>query len=227
MKKKEKTHTIVVSDIHLGSSVSQPKKLLETLEKYSFRKLILLGDVFESLNFDNLSQDGWELLKYIGKLSRTKKVRWVEGNHDKGLSQIVSALVGAEIKNVYRWQYRNRKYLAIHGHQFDRFLVNNFAMSYIATVLYKFIQKIDFKDKRMSCFVKRRSKGWLKMSEKVFHSAVLYGKIRGVDYVFCGHTHKAIEKTRYGIKYYNSGCWADTPCTYITIDKDKIEIHKV
>ncbi len=225
--KKEKTHTIIVSDIHLGSSVSQPRKLLETLERYSFRKLILLGDVFESLNFDNLSRDGWELLKYIGKFSRTKKVRWVEGNHDKGLSQIVGALVGAEIKKVYRWQYKNEKYLAIHGHQFDRFLVNNFVMSYIATVLYKFLQKVDFKDKRMSRFVKRKSRGWLKMSEKVFHSAVLYGKLKGVNYVFCGHTHKATKKTKHGIKYYNSGCWTDTPCTYITIDEDKIKIHKV
>ena len=225
--KKEKTHTIIVSDIHLGYSVAQPKKLLETLEKYSFRKLILLGDVFESLNFNNLSQDAWELLKYIGKFSKTKKVRWVEGNHDKGLSQIVSALVGAKIKKVYKWQYKNEKYLAIHGHQFDRFLVNNFVISYIATVFYKFVQKIDFKDKRVSRFIKRKSKGWLRISEKVFNSAVLYGKVRGVDYVFCGHTHKATKKIKYGIKYYNSGCWTDTPCSYITINKDKIKIHKV
>ena len=224
--KKQKTHTIIISDIHLGSAVAQPKKVLETLKKYSFRKLILLGDVFESLNFKNLSQDGWELLQYVGKLSKTKKVRWVEGNHDKGLSQIVSALVGAKIKKVYRWQYKKEKYLAIHGHQFDRFLVDNVVISYVATILYNFLQKIDFRDKRMSRFVKRKSKGWLKISEKIFHSAVLYGKLKGVKYVFCGHTHKAMKKTRYGIRYYNSGCWVDSPCAYITIDKDEIKIHK-
>jgi UDP-2,3-diacylglucosamine pyrophosphatase LpxH len=222
-----KTHTIIISDIHLGSSVAQPRKVLKILQEYSFRKLILLGDVFESLNFKNLSQDGWELLQYIGKLSKTKKIRWVEGNHDKGLSSIVSALVGAKIKKVYQWQYKKEKYLAIHGHQFDRFLIDNVIISYISTILYNILQKIDFKDKRMSRFVKRKSKGWLRISEKIFKSAVLYGKLKGVKYVFCGHTHKAMKKKRYGIKYYNSGCWTDTPCAYITIDEKGVEIHKV
>ncbi len=222
-----KTHTLIISDIHLGSSVAQPKKVLETLKKYSFKKLILLGDVFDNLNFKNLSQDGWELLQYFGKLSKTKKVRWVEGNHDKGLSEIISALVGAKIKKVYHWQYKKEKYLAIHGHQFDRFLVDNVIISYMATVLYNLLQKIDFKDKRMSRFVKRRSKGWLKISEKVFKSAILFGKLKGAQYVFCGHTHRAMKKTRYGIKYYNSGGWVDTPCSYITIDDNGIKIHKV
>lgn len=225
--KKLKTHTLIISDIHLGTSVSQSKEALAVIKKYSFRKLILLGDVFESLNFKNLSQDGWEFLSYIGKLSRTKKVRWVEGNHDTGLSKIVSALVGAKIKKVYCWQYKKEKYLAIHGHQFDRFLIDNVFISYLATVLYNFLQKIDFKDKRMSRYVKRKSKGWLRISEKIFRSAVLYGKLRGAKYVFCGHTHKAMEKTRFGVKYYNSGCWTDASCSYITIDENGIKIHKV
>jgi UDP-2,3-diacylglucosamine pyrophosphatase LpxH len=167
------------------------------------------------------------LLKYIGEISKTKKVRWIEGNHDEGLSQIISALLGAKIKKVYSWKYKNKKYLAIHGHQFDRFLVDNFVISYIATLLYRLTQKIDFKDRRMSRFVKRKSKGWLRMSEKVFHSAVLYGKLKGANYVFCGHTHKSVEKIKNGIKYYNSGCWTDVPCAYITIDRDNIKIHKV
>lgn len=224
--KKQKTHTIVISDIHLDSSVSQPKKVIQLLESYSFRKLILLGDVFESLNFEKLSPEGWELLTYLGKLSRDKKIRWVEGNHDQGLSHLVGALVGARIEKVYQWQYQKEKYLAIHGHQFDRFLINNVFLSYLATGLYNLLQKIDFPDKRMSRLVKRKSKGWLKISEKVFHSAVLYGKLKGARYVFCGHTHKAMKKVRYGIGYFNSGCWTDSPCSYITIDRNKIDIHK-
>ena len=226
-KNQNKIHTLIISDIHLGSSVSQTKTLLGVLKKYSFKKLILLGDVFESLNFNHLSQENWEFLQYIGKISKTAKIRWVEGNHDKGLSEIVSALVGAKIKKVYCWQYKKEKYLAIHGHQFDRFLIDNVVISYMATILYNFLQKIDFRDKRMSRFVKRKSKGWLRISEKIFRSAVLYGKLRGAKYVFCGHTHKAMEKTRFGIKYYNSGCWTDASCSYITINGNEIKIHKV
>ena len=118
-KKLEKTHTLIISDIHLGSYVSQADRVLELLKSYSFKKLILLGDIFENLNFNNLSQDHWKLLAYVGKISKTKKVRWVEGNHDKGLSRIIGPLMGAKIYKNYHWQYKNEKYLAIHGHQFD------------------------------------------------------------------------------------------------------------
>lgn len=222
----KKTHTLIISDLHLGSSVSQAEKALKLLKGYSFKKLILLGDVFESLDFRNLSKECWELLNYIGKISKDKKVRWIEGNHDKGLSEMFSALIGAKIYEVYTWQYNQEKYLAIHGHQFDRFLIDNTILSYFATRIYDFIQRIDFDNKRISHYIKRRSKGWLRLSEKVFHSAILYGKKNNANYVFCGHTHKSLEKSKNGIKYYNSGCWADSPCTYVTINENKINIHE-
>ena len=185
-----------------------------------------MGDVFENLNFKNLSEESWELLNYIGKISRKTKVRWVEGNHDKGLSEMFSALIGARIYKTYTWQYKQEKYLAIHGHQFDRFLINNAFLSYLANKLYDFIQRIDFDDKRISHYIKRKSKGWLRLSEKVFHSAILYGKKHKADYVFCGHTHKILAKNKNGVKYFNSGCWTDTPCTYITIDEKNIAIRE-
>jgi len=99
-------------------------------------------------------------------------------------------------------------------------------LSYLANKLYDFIQRIDFDDKRISHYIKRKSKGWLRLSEKVFHSAILYGKKHKADYIFCGHTHKALKKNKNGQKYFNSGCWTDTPCTYITIDEKNIVIRE-
>jgi UDP-2,3-diacylglucosamine pyrophosphatase LpxH len=227
MKKLKKTHAIIISDLHLGSAVSQPKKALAMLKGYSFRKLVLLGDIFDSLDFRHLNDDCWEFLKYVGKISREKKVRWVIGNHDVGLTGIFSSLVGAKIYKTYIWHYQRKTYLAIHGHQFDRFLINNAFLSYLATRIYNYIQRIDFRDMRLSHFLKRTSKGWLRLSSKVARGALRYGKKYRADFVFCGHTHKAMEKKEGQIHYYNSGCWTDTPCQYITIDKDKgIEIHE-
>jgi UDP-2,3-diacylglucosamine pyrophosphatase LpxH len=222
----KKTHTLIISDLHLGSPVSQADKALKLLQSYSFRKLILLGDVFESLNFKNLDKDCWDFLNYIGKISKDKKVRWVLGNHDAGLHNIFESLMNARIYEAYSWQFKQEKYLAIHGHQFDRFLINNAFLSYLATVIYNFIQRIDTDEKKFSHFIKRQSKGWLRLSEKVAHSVMRYGKKNGANYVFCGHTHKALEKHNHDIKYYNSGCWTDNPCTYITIDEKEIKIHE-
>ncbi len=213
--------------MHLGSSVSQPLKILAMLKSFSFRKLILLGDVFDSLNFRKLSKDAWTLLNYIGEISKTNKVRWVEGNHDEGLSDLFSALIGAQVYKEYSWQYKQKKYLAIHGHQFDRFLVDNVFLSQAASHVYSFIQKIDYsQDQKISRFVKRSSKGWLRLSAKVTREAIIHGDKMGADYVFCGHTHKSLFKTKTTPQYYNCGCWTDIPCSFISIDEKEINLLK-
>jgi UDP-2,3-diacylglucosamine pyrophosphatase LpxH len=222
--KKKETHTLIISDLHLGSSVSHPEKVLDTLQKYSFRKLVLLGDVFDNLDFRNLSKASWDLLGYIGKISKTRKVRWVIGNHDEGLHDVFESLMNARVYETYTWQYKQEKYLAIHGHQFDRFLVDNVFLSYLSNRVYNIILRMDFEDKRVSHFLRKKSRGWLRLSERVAHLALHYGKKHKANYVFCGHTHKAIKKIHHGVRYYNSGCWTDVPCTYVTIDENNIQI---
>ena len=225
-KPKRKTHTIIISDLHLGSKVSQPEKVLKLLKSFSFRKLILLGDIFDDLNLGDLSTQGLDLLDYIGKISRDKKLRWVIGNHDEGFYKIFAPLMNAKIYQSYHWQYKNRKYLTIHGHQFDRFLINNVVLSQMSSAIYRFIQRIDFQDKRFSHYIKNTSKGWLRISQKVARGAIREAEKHGAEYVFCGHTHKAIKKRSHDIKYFNSGCWTDNPCTFITVDEDKVEINR-
>jgi UDP-2,3-diacylglucosamine pyrophosphatase LpxH len=149
----------------------------------------------------------------------------VIGNHDNGLAEVFGSLMNAQISEYYSWQFKQEKYLAIHGHQFDLFFIKNVFLSKLAAAGYITIQKIDFKDKRMSHFVKSKSKGWLRMSEKVAHGAMLFAKKQGATHVFCGHTHKAMQKINGSVKYYNCGCWTDVPCTYITIDEKDIKIR--
>lgn len=225
-KTKNETHTLIISDFHLGSKVSRSEDLIEFLNNFRFKKLILLGDIFESLNFRKLNPSDWQLLSLIGNVSRESKVIWVAGNHDAGLTDFFTSLTDVRVYNVYKWKYQNKKYLAIHGHQFDNFLVNNAVISFLANQIYKFIQLLDFEDKRISRAIKRKSKGWLRISKKVAQRALVYAKVMKVNYVFCGHTHKAMELNKGKSHYYNCGCWTDIPATYITLDKDAIEICK-
>lgn len=85
---------------------------------------------------------------------------------------------------------------------------------------------LDFKDKRVSRAIKRKSKGWLRISNKVASRATIYARVMQVDYIFCGHTHKAMESNRGDVHYYNCGCWTDIPATYITIDRDDMKIQQ-
>jgi len=223
---KNKTHTLIISDLHLGSRVSRSKEAADLLKTFQFKKLILLGDIFEDLNFNRLRENDWKFISLLGKISKTSKVRWVEGNHDFGLSKIFGNLIGAKVYKIYQWQFNRKKYAAIHGHQFDNFLVNNVILGFLASKVYNLIQLLDFEDKRVSRFVKRSSKGWLRLSDKVAKRAIMYARLRRIDYIFCGHTHKAMEQKRGKITYYNSGDWTDVPSTYITLDKESIKIHK-
>ncbi len=226
MNKKLKTHTLILSDFHLGTKVSCSQRATTLLKNFEFKKLILLGDIFEDLNFNRLKESDWKFLALISKLSRKSKVIWIEGNHDKGLVKVFASFIGARVYKIYKWRYKNKKYLAMHGHQFDNFLVENAILSFVANQAYNFIQLLDFKDRRISRYIKRKSKGWLRLSEKVADRAILFARIKNIDYIFCGHTHKAMKKRKGKINYYNSGCWTDTPTTYITIDEEDIKIHE-
>src|SRR6476660_7487890 len=145
--------TVIVASLHLSSEVSRAKAALSMLKQASFRRLILLGDMFCDLNFRRLEKEHWQFLSYIRKLSNPKRnveVVWVEGNHDLGLSDLMSHLVGIPVYQQYMWEYGGERYLAIHGHQFDRFVVNNFLVSRVGEALFLWLQKLDAGKKRLS-----------------------------------------------------------------------------
>src|ERR1700741_3774477 len=124
--------TLIISDLHLGSELSRASDAVRMLKRTRFRRLILLGDIFSDLNFHRLKKEHWRFLSYIRKLSNPKRgveVVWVEGNHDHGLSTVMSHLVGIRVFREYAWDFEGHRHLAIHGHQFDRFVCNNLLLS--------------------------------------------------------------------------------------------------
>jgi UDP-2,3-diacylglucosamine pyrophosphatase LpxH len=145
-------------------------------------------------------------------------VVWVEGNHDHGLSQVMSHLVGIRVYQEYEWQYDGIRHLAIHGHQFDRFLTRNVVLSRFLSWLHLGMQKTSFGKKRMIGFLERFDTAWLRLSAKVSTGAIAHGKSKNVQRVFCGHTHEALSLRHDGIEYYNTGSWTQDSATYIAID---------
>src|ERR1700676_2879764 len=92
--------TLILSDVHLGSDTSRAREATRMLKENRFRRLILLGDIFADLNFRRLTKEHWKFLGFIRKLSNPKRkleVVWVEGNHDQGLADIMSHLVGVRV----------------------------------------------------------------------------------------------------------------------------------
>jgi predicted phosphodiesterase len=150
----------------------------------------------------------------------------VEGNHDRGLTDVMSHLVGVKVYEQYEWEFEGRRHLAIHGHQFDRFAINNLLLSKVGTLLHLQLQKLDFKGKAFSRFLDRVNARWLRLSAKVASGAILHARMHHADRVFCGHTHQAQSCERDGVAYYNSGSWTDFPPTYLTIDSEGVHVHE-
>jgi UDP-2,3-diacylglucosamine pyrophosphatase LpxH len=222
-------NTLILSDLHLGAETSHAREATRVLRENRFQRLILLGDIFADLNFARLTKDHWKFLGYIRKLSNPKRnieIVWVEGNHDHGLTNIMSHLVGVRVYQDYAWHYDGQHHIAIHGHQFDGFQVNNVRLSKLGTSLYLKLQKLDFKKKPIVRLIDRLNTRWLRMSSKVSEGALQFARQREAHRVFCGHTHQAVHVQQDGIHYYNAGGWVDSRLTYLTIDEQGVRIHE-
>jgi UDP-2,3-diacylglucosamine pyrophosphatase LpxH len=221
--------TLILSDVHLGAETSRARDATNVLRENSFRRLILLGDIFADLNFGRLTKEHWKFLGFIRKLSNPKRnieVVWVEGNHDQGLTDVMSHLVGVKVYQEYAWEYAGLRHLAIHGHQFDGFAVNSLKLSHLGTLLYLQIQKLDFKGKPVARLIDRLNTRWLRMSAKVASGALSHARMHDANRIFCGHTHEAMHQQDDGIHYYNSGGWVDSKPAYLTIGEEGVHIHE-
>ncbi|PLX27227.1 UDP-2,3-diacylglucosamine diphosphatase [Candidatus Parcubacteria bacterium] len=193
---KKKINTLIISDIHLGDSSTRCKEILSLLKKYSFKRLILNGDILDGLNFNRLHTKHWEILSKFRELSAKREVVWVLGNHDAP-GHVLFKLLGIKVCHRYSWIYNGKKFLAIHGHQFDKFLSNNYILSQIAFIFYDALKKID-KKRILVDYIKLHNKTWKRGSSEVAKGALRLAKLLKADYVFCGHTHKLLEKKKKG-----------------------------
>jgi len=224
--------TLILSDLHLGADMSRARDALRVLRENRYRRLVLLGDIFADLNFGRLKKEHWKFLGFIRKLSNPKRnveVVWVEGNHDHGLTEIMSHLVGVRVFQEYHWDYHGLRHIASHGHQFDSFGLKNVRLNYwFGTVLYLQLQKWDTKNKTLTRFLDRLGTRWQRLSEKVADGALAHARHQHAQRIFCGHTHTAMHKpdSTHGIDYYNCGAWIDAHPTYISVGEEGVQIHE-
>ncbi len=224
-----KTHykTLVISDVHLGTTGSKAKELVKFMKQVSCEKLILNGDII----------DGWQLKKY-GKWKRKHtrffnrilkmieeyktEVIYIRGNHDDFLDQILPFKVGnLSIQRDYMLSSGNKKFYVVHGDIFDSITTNLKWIAKLGDVGYTFLLWLNSRYNKY-----RRSKGlpYYSLSQIVkskVKSAVSYiddfetqlaeiAKIKNCDGVICGHIHQPAIKMIGGIHYMNSGDWVES-----------------
>jgi UDP-2,3-diacylglucosamine pyrophosphatase LpxH len=219
---------VILSDIHLGSENCQAKNLCHFLEsvhneEVQTTRLILNGDVFDSIDFRRLKKNHWKVLSLIRKLSDQIDIIWICGNHD-GSAEIVSHLLGTTVKDEFVLHSGDQKILILHGHIFDEFLDAHPILTLLSDIAYWMLLRMD-KTHKIARLAKKSSKTFLRCAWTIEQKSREYARKMGCTAVCCGHTHQAVSNLGPDIDYFNSGCWTELPTTYLTVKAGTIELH--
>jgi UDP-2,3-diacylglucosamine pyrophosphatase LpxH len=218
---------LIISDLHLGSDNCQARALTHLLDdlrdgRTETRRLILNGDVFDSIDFRRLKKHHWRVLSRIRKLSDTIEIVWINGNHD-GPAEFVSPLLGVEVRDEMILSSGGRRILLHHGHRFDNFIDDHPILTAIGDFTYRILQRLD-SSHTFARAAKHRSKIFLRCAARIEARSIEYARKQGCDAVCCGHTHLPTANESGPVAYYNSGCWTEKPCHYLSVRDGEITV---
>ncbi|MHB2265149.1 UDP-2,3-diacylglucosamine diphosphatase [Aliihoeflea sp. PC F10.4] len=229
--KPRRFRTIFLSDVHLGSKPAKAEELIDFLRHHDAEEIILVGDIV----------DGWRLKrswhwpqthndvvqKLLRKARKGSRITYIAGNHDEFLRDFQGTHFGGIVvtDRIIHRGADGRKYLVIHGDQFDAVVHNMRWLSYLGDKAYDsaiVISQIITRLRRLLGLPYWSFSSWAKLRVKKavnFISAfqrVLAEEARrsGVDGVICGHIHHAVISEIEGVRYINTGDWVES-CTAI------------
>jgi UDP-2,3-diacylglucosamine pyrophosphatase LpxH len=219
--------TIFISDIHLGTSGCQAKRLLEFLKATESDKLYLVGDIV----------DGWQLRRrwywhqthndvvqlVMKKAKKGTKVIFVPGNHDESVRQFIGLdFGGIKIRDEHvHTTADGKKMLVLHGDRFDGVIACAKWLAYVGDSLYTMILKFNqvFNAWRaraglpywsLSQYLKLKVKNAVSYITSFEQALADEARKQGLDGVICGHIHKPEIRDIDGILYCNDGDWVES-----------------
>ncbi len=227
MLKRNHYKTIIVSDVHLGTTNSKAKELVRFLKKNTCERLILNGDII----------DGWRLkksgkwkkkhtrfFKVIIKMMQNVKteVIYIRGNHDDFLDNMMPLDIGnLSIKKDYTFMSKGKKYYVIHGDIFDSITSNLRWLAKIGDIGYNFLLWLNkiYNNRRLknglpyyslSQLIKQKVKTAVSYISDFEEELVALARSRHCQGVICGHIHHPSITQYKDIKYMNSGDWVES-----------------
>lgn len=221
-----------LSDFHLGASKAQVDLIYKFLKENEFEKLYLVGDIIDIWRMKEagfLKADiGQKHINVIQRLLKIAKkgcsVYYIYGNHDEFLSHFIDE--HNQFGNIHFCEQvihttsSGKKYIVIHGHQFDLITLTSPWLSKIGDHGYEFLIWLNrlYNNARNLCgleywslskYVKHKvKKATIYMSN--FSDAVAkYASDQDCFGIVAGHIHNAEMKMIHGKHYVNCGCWTD------------------
>ncbi|HMP03225.1 MAG TPA: UDP-2,3-diacylglucosamine diphosphatase [Gemmatales bacterium] len=233
--------SVFISDVHLGCRYAAADSLLHFLKESTPAHLYLVGDIV----------DGWRLkrrwywppvynliVKRLFKLmKRGTKIYYTPGNHDEFLRDLIDDLGGIRIQDEFiHTAADGRRYLIIHGDQFDAAVRHARWLSLIGDVSYDALlvlnqwfnrlrRRVGMGYWSLSGAIKKKVK---KATCFISNYEELLGKhalARGCDGVICGHIHTPkIVTLASGAIYCNAGDWVESCTGLVEHENGRLEL---
>jgi UDP-2,3-diacylglucosamine pyrophosphatase LpxH len=219
--------SVFISDIHLGARMSQAESLLEFLKTFECENLFLVGDIIDgwalSKNFYWPQQHNDVIQKLLRRSRKGENIIYLPGNHDEFLRSFGEHDFG-NIKLVDHFVYtglNDKKYLIIHGDQFDAVIKKMKWLAHLGTwaydamirinVMVSYIRKfLNLPYWSLSAWAKYKVKKAVNFIGDFETNLTDYAKSKDADGIICGHIHHANMRDINGMHYINCGDWVES-----------------
>ncbi len=225
--RKLKFRTLILSDVHLGTSDCKIAEVNHLLKGVHCDKLILNGDII----------DGWSLRKggkwtkehsrfvrlVLKKLEKKNtEVVYLRGNHDDILARFLPLhFENLKLVEEHIHATPRGRYLVVHGDIFDLVSMNLQLLARLGDVGYRWLLSVNRFYNRwrswrgkgyfsLSQVVKAKVKTAVSFISKFEEQIVALARAKGCKGVICGHIHSAADKYFEEIHYLNSGDWVES-----------------
>ncbi|MAJ63596.1 MAG: UDP-2,3-diacylglucosamine hydrolase [Alphaproteobacteria bacterium] len=225
------TRSIWISDTHLGTRGAKAEELLTFLNQLDgLENLYLVGDII----------DGWRLRKrwywpdsHEAVMARFRelgrngtRIIYLPGNHDDYLRRYLERPGDTMdlIDDIIHETSDGRKFLVLHGDQFDVIVKYAKWLAHLGDKAYVFLLWFNrwFERGRrqigasarwsLSAYLKGKVKGAVEYLSRYQNALRHIAADRGVDGIICGHIHRAEIRDLGGLLYCNDGDWVES-CT--------------
>ena len=233
--------SIWISDFHLGTRGCQSELLLEFIKHTQSEKLYLVGDIIDGWALKNTwywpQSHNDVVQKILRKARHGAEVFYISGNHDEVMRGFVPVNFGGVsiLNQVIHETVDKKKYLVVHGDQFDGIIQCAKWLAMLGSITYDFLiyfnryinffrKKLGYEYWSLSNYLKFTVKNAVKFVSEYEKLVCNYAKQFKVEGIICGHIHHANMQNMNGIHYINDGDWVES-CTALVEHFDgKLEL---
>ena len=216
--------------------MSQADQLLEFLKTFECDDLYLVGDIIDgwamSKNFYWPQAHNDVIQKLMRRARKNTKVTYLPGNHDEFLRSFDDHDFGniRLVDTVIHQGLDGKRYLVMHGDQFDAVIKNMKWLAHIGSWMYDFtislnvvVNKVRNKFRlpywSLSAWAKYKVKQAVNFIGDYEENLSLYAASKNVQGIICGHIHHANLRAIADSTYMNCGDWVES-CTALVEHTD-------